>query len=286
VKPSRLFETLCEVLEGRASTSSRGSHRKPVDRALSRRIPLRALVSDEDPVSRKIAARILERMGYRAEAVGSGPETLELIRRQGFDLLFLDVEREPEGVEWAARIAREVPRERRPRVVAMAAEPVRGAIAKGAVGIDDWVRTPLRAEDVQDAIERCGRERARRSPSSGHVEREGLPPLGVLTAFHAGLDDGEPGLARDAMEAFLSDARDGLRQIREAVERGDAVAVERSARAFRASGGALVGDSAAYSLFGELERRGRAGSLDGSLAVIGEIEGRLERLGGGPPQGG
>jgi PAS domain S-box-containing protein len=51
----------------------------------------RILVVDDDDNNREILARRLEREGYQAIAVASGPAALERLGREGFDLVLLDI---------------------------------------------------------------------------------------------------------------------------------------------------------------------------------------------------
>ena len=49
------------------------------------------LVVDDEPAQREIATKILNRLSYTAEAVGSGPEALEYINKKPVDLILLDM---------------------------------------------------------------------------------------------------------------------------------------------------------------------------------------------------
>ena len=43
-------------------------------------------------MNQKVAIRMLERMGYRLDAVGNGLEVLEALRRQTYDIVLMDVQ--------------------------------------------------------------------------------------------------------------------------------------------------------------------------------------------------
>jgi len=53
--------------------------------------PARILVVDDDPGSRDVAARLLEREGYRTRQADSGEECLRIVGEGGIDLILLDV---------------------------------------------------------------------------------------------------------------------------------------------------------------------------------------------------
>jgi DNA-binding response OmpR family regulator len=49
------------------------------------------LVVDDDPDSREIAARLLQREGYRTHTADGGPQCLALVASERIDLILLDV---------------------------------------------------------------------------------------------------------------------------------------------------------------------------------------------------
>ena len=53
--------------------------------------PAHILVVDDDPGSRDVAARLLEREGYRTQQADSGEECLRMVREGRIDLILLDV---------------------------------------------------------------------------------------------------------------------------------------------------------------------------------------------------
>jgi DNA-binding response OmpR family regulator len=49
------------------------------------------LVVDDDPSSLDVAARLLERQGYRTRRAANGPQCIEIARTEAIDLVLLDV---------------------------------------------------------------------------------------------------------------------------------------------------------------------------------------------------
>jgi CheY-like chemotaxis protein len=119
---------------------------------------LRILVAEDNPVNQKVAVRLLERMGYRADVASNGLETLEAVRRQPYDLILMDVEMpEMDGLEATRCIVSDVPRGRRPRIVAVTANAFKEDRQRCLdAGMDDYLAKPLNAGHLRDALLRSG----------------------------------------------------------------------------------------------------------------------------------
>ena len=55
------------------------------------RHPLRILLAEDNGVNQKLALRLLEQMGYRADLASNGREAVDSVARQAYDLLLMDV---------------------------------------------------------------------------------------------------------------------------------------------------------------------------------------------------
>jgi PAS domain S-box-containing protein len=157
IKPSQLFDVLIDVMAGPVSAPRRPVlSTKQVDEHLAERLPLRILLAEDNVVNQKVALRILERMGYRADVVANGVEVLEAVERQRYDVVLLDVQMpELDGLEAARRIRRRWP-ETRPRLIAMTANAMEGdREVCMAAGMDDYLPKPVQVQALQAALERC-----------------------------------------------------------------------------------------------------------------------------------
>ncbi|MCP9471691.1 MAG: response regulator [Nitrospira sp.] len=66
---------------------------------------VRLLVVDDNPVNQKVAVRMLEKLGYRADVAGNGHEALAALARRSYDLVFMDCQMpEMDGFEATHRI--------------------------------------------------------------------------------------------------------------------------------------------------------------------------------------
>ncbi|NCT85426.1 MAG: GAF domain-containing protein, partial [Comamonadaceae bacterium] len=120
---------------------------------LAERHPLRILLAEDNVVNQKLALRLLQQMGYRADLAANGLEAIAAVRRQAYDLVLMDVQMpEMDGLEAARRI---VAAGERPRIVAMTANAMQGdREACLAAGMDDYLTKPIRVDELAAALTR------------------------------------------------------------------------------------------------------------------------------------
>ncbi|HYN60420.1 MAG TPA: response regulator, partial [Rubrivivax sp.] len=122
---------------------------------MAERHPLRILLAEDNVVNQKLAMRLLQQMGYRADVASNGIEAIECIARQPYDLVLMDVQMpEMDGLEATRRIvARWSDAAQRPRIVAMTANAMQGDREEClAAGMDDYVTKPIRVDALVAAL--------------------------------------------------------------------------------------------------------------------------------------
>jgi len=126
---------------------------------------LRVLVCDDNVINQKVALRLFQQMGYRADVASNGKEALAALDRQPYDLIFMDLMMPEMGGLEATSIIRERQKQRaqypnyKPSiiVIAMTASPMQGDREKClAVGMEDYISKPVRLEDVRAMVEKWG----------------------------------------------------------------------------------------------------------------------------------
>ena len=125
-----------------------------LDPGLAARHPLRILLAEDNVVNQKLALRLLQQMGYRADVASNGIEAIECIERQRYDVVLMDVQMpEMDGLEASRRIVERWPDGDRPRIVAMTANAMQGDREEClAAGMDDYVTKPIRVDALVQAL--------------------------------------------------------------------------------------------------------------------------------------
>jgi signal transduction histidine kinase/CheY-like chemotaxis protein len=155
LKPSGLFNALTALFADHQEAPAAVAPGKPVlDPEMAQRLPLRILLAEDNAVNQKLALRLLERMGYRADVAGNGLEVIAALERQPYDVILMDIQMpEMDGLEATLQIRRRWTGSDRPRVVAMTANAMQGdrEVCLEA-GMDDYVSKPINAEELIRAL--------------------------------------------------------------------------------------------------------------------------------------
>ena len=111
---------------------------------------LRILLAEDNAVNQKVALRLLDQLGYRADVAWNGLEALEALERRSYDVVLMDVQMpELDGLDASRRICERWPAEERPRIIAMTANAMpEDREACFAAGMDDYVAKPIRPDEL------------------------------------------------------------------------------------------------------------------------------------------
>jgi PAS domain S-box-containing protein len=135
----------------------------------SHRVPLRILVAEDHRMNQKIVLLMLNQLGYHADMVETGQQAIDQLRRQTYDVIFMDVQMpELDGLEATQHICQIWDRETRPMIVAMTANAMVGdrQVCLEA-GMDDYLAKPIRIQELAQMLETC----------QAHLEARGERPM-------------------------------------------------------------------------------------------------------------
>ena len=289
IKPAQLQSALLSLISGvKPVVEKKVAAVSKLDPALAQRIPLRVLLADDNAINQKVALRLLQQMGYRADIANNGLEVLRALEERPYDIIFMDVQMpEMDGLE-ASRQIRQRQQEPSPHphfkqaltIIAMTANAMQGDREKCfAAGMDDYVPKPVRPEMLQAAIERFAGPNAAPggarpaspatiSSTTDTLEKTAaqiivLPKRNDLSVDLERLlefSGGDTDNFKELVELYLNQTRNQLAEISQALNGGDPATASRIAHSC-AGASATCGMVAIVPILRELEQSGKAGDL-------------------------
>ncbi|MDQ1354018.1 MAG: two-component system, sensor histidine kinase [Acidobacteriota bacterium] len=119
---------------------------------------LKILVAEDNPVNRKLILRFLEKMGHTAAAVGNGAEVLDILEKETFDLILMDIQMpDMDGIESTRRIRENKSKKNDPGIpiIALTAHAMKGDKEKFVEeGMTDYLAKPIDRNELAAVIAR------------------------------------------------------------------------------------------------------------------------------------
>ena len=273
IRHTQLHECLLSVV-GRTATLDDTQPETLVTRhtlAEERKRKVRILLAEDNIVNQKVALKVLEKLGYRADAVANGKEAILAMEDIPYDLILMDVQMpEMDGFEATAAIRRNERRsDRHTPIIAMTAHAMTGDRERCLdAGMDDYIPKPIDPDDLRNAIGTWAPSHpapdGRTGPGS-NVSQQGLDTDSALARV-----DGDTELLAELAGLFLEDYPKCMAEIRDAVSRGDTETLYRAAHTLKGSAANFGANSVVDSAL-KLEMIGRAGNVgdaDGAYTAL------------------
>ncbi len=127
------------------------------------------LLAEDNAVNQKVAMLMLKRLGHQPDLAANGLEVLEAVKRQHYDVIFMDLQMpEMDGLEATKQLQGDafddIPR---PWIIALTANTMRGARERCfEAGMDDYISKPIKRQKIAAAL-----ERARQALQPANLER-------------------------------------------------------------------------------------------------------------------
>lgn len=239
--------------------------------------PLAIMVVDDNPTNRKVAFKLLERLGQTPEYAGSGRDALTALAGKAYDVVLLDIEMAGmDGYEVARRIRRgeagaanrDVP------VIALTAHAL-PAVRDDclAAGMQGFLSKPVETARLYAELSSLGRRpRSRRTclvPRPPEALAAELDVPGALERL-----EGDRALYRGVFEDFAAQYRPDSPLWGEEAPR-EAEAMRRFAHSLKSAARTLGAEGLAATA-ARIEELVRAGQPEAALAMFPELRRRLE----------
>jgi two-component system, sensor histidine kinase and response regulator len=280
MRRSVLHRTILKALNMEApelpeKTPRRSGEQKPLS--------LRLLLVEDNGVNQKLALRLLEKMGNRVSLAVNGKEATEMIERQDFDVILMDIQMPVMGGLEATRIIRAAnnPRTRRLPIIAMTANAMAGDAQKYLeAGMDGYVSKPIDRELLKTELERFA-ERTQNpaipapAPTSPAAHGGAIGPLvdEQIFNFNELLErvDSDRDLMRELLEIFKSDFPRHHSELLAAVTGGDMRRVQSIGHTLKGMFSNLAAGRAA-AISAELEKIGNGTSTSSLPEAVASLE--------------
>jgi PAS domain S-box-containing protein len=263
-KASQLYNTLLRLLTPGAVEEEV----EPVTDGKRARSALRILLAEDNAMNQKVALRLLEQLGYRADVANNGLEAIQALEQQPYDVVLMDVQMpELDGLDATRQICERWPDETRPHIVAMTANALpEDREACFAAGMNDYVAKPIRAEELVAALKRA------KPLGNGDGDSAAVGFVSLDDGALANLRDlGGDEFLGEVVDAFLADAPALIATLRSSLEEQNAEELRRAAHTLK-SNGATLGAGGFAELCRMLEQRAKEGELDGASELVDRIE--------------
>ncbi|NUU76702.1 PAS domain S-box protein [Paenibacillus xylanilyticus] len=131
--------------------SSRFDRQQQKNRAAS----LRILIAEDNEVNQLVLSRMIEKKGHFVDHVADGVEAVEAVKRNAYDIVFMDVHMPRlDGFEATKAIKELLGPEACPYIIAVTANAVRGDMDKCLkAGMDAYVSKPIKRESIMQVME-------------------------------------------------------------------------------------------------------------------------------------
>jgi PAS domain S-box-containing protein len=259
IKQSELFDAIVTTMAGH------GRQREPYEIASAfvqaPERSLRVLLAEDNPVNQTLAMRILEKLGHKVKIVNNGREALGRSQAEEFDLILMDVQMpEMDGLEATIAIRdAEAGTGKHVPIVAMTAHAMKGDREKClSAGMDGYLSKPIRIDELKQAM-----SEVKKTQNTGQAsEQNAFRAIGPLESL---LDSvmGDRTILTEMAELWLADSAKQESQIRNGLDSGDAIMVQRAAHALKGSVGTFQA-SAAQEAANQLEISAKDADLVGA----------------------
>jgi CheY-like chemotaxis protein len=157
IKPTQLLKAVIQSINVLKPAAQAQASKSQLNDLMAAEKPLRILMAEDNLINQKVAQRILAKLGYKADVAGNGLEAVEALKRQPYDLVFMDIQMpEMDGLEATKQIRQTLSAAQQPRIVALTANALVGDREHYlANGMDDYLSKPVRIEALVEILDRA-----------------------------------------------------------------------------------------------------------------------------------
>jgi CheY-like chemotaxis protein/HPt (histidine-containing phosphotransfer) domain-containing protein len=239
---------------------------------------LRLLVVEDNTINQRVLTGLLARLGHSAVVAANGRAGLEMLGREHFDAVLMDVQMpEMDGLETTAHIrAAEQKTGRHLPIVALTAHAMTGDRERClAAGMDGYLAKPIDPDALATALAALASAVPTEDSSAKAVDSLSDVVYDRETALRQ--TGGDAALLNELIEIFLDNEARWRDDLREAAAAGDLERLRRTAHMLRGATATLGAEQATMAAE-HLEERAGASDAPGTAPALTHLEQTLVRL--------
>jgi len=238
------------------------------------------LLVEDNLVNQKLAVKMLDKLGLRTDLAENGKFALEMLKKQRYDLVLMDVQMpEMDGIETTKHIRtkKSFPLNEHVTIIAMTAYAMKGDRERClAAGMDDYLSKPIRQDELSRVISKwlfaetkhITGLKVKKNESSGKIwERENL-----LEAL-----GGDEEFLSELIDIFVVETPKQFQMLNEGLKKVDFAFIERAAHTIKGSAGNIRAARLQH-MASRLERAGKEHNLEEAKMLSTTTEQEFEKL--------
>jgi CheY-like chemotaxis protein/HPt (histidine-containing phosphotransfer) domain-containing protein len=290
VKTSQLYDCLTTIVDRETETRKGISSESIVTKhsiSEDQKRKIRILLAEDNMINQQVALNILEKFGYRADAVADGLEAVKALKMIPYDLVLMDVQMpEMDGFEATAKIRNpnsvvinhDVP------IIAMTAHAMKGDRERCfKVGMNDYLTKPVDPKALLERLEKWLNLRKDDHPGDQVSEQQGHvagresedPPIDLDEAVKRMM--GNTNFLEEMLQEFFLKAPEMVEEIKVAIETEDKEMLHGKAHALKGIALNLSADRIADAAL-HLEQMGRKGDIAAGKETLAKLQDELAAL--------
>ncbi|MCK9616231.1 MAG: response regulator [Lentimicrobiaceae bacterium] len=158
IRMSTLFDYVLKTISN-SKNKKNNPHSFEFNKCLAAMLPIKILIAEDNLINQKLVISLLGKMGYRVDAVSNGKEAVESLRRQHYDIVFMDIQMpEMNGID-ATKAILDNSNGNNPNIIAMTANVMQGDKEKCIeAGMVDYLSKPIRFNEVEQTLIKWGKK--------------------------------------------------------------------------------------------------------------------------------
>lgn len=220
-KPLRVKELREAILRELEETESSKETLSKQERVPSE---IKVLVVEDNLVNQRVAQAMLSKLGIKVDMAGGGREAIELLKRNNYDMVFMDIEMpEMDGFETTAMIrsSEEILNAKTIPIIAMTAHATTFVKeATLASGMNDYISKPISIEALEEVLKKWAK------PTHAHKPEE-KPPKKEEESVEVPIFErdillsrlgGDTELMETLIEVFMADLPNQIQELERAIQ--------------------------------------------------------------------